>query len=71
MGAWRSTLIEAGEWGREVCGGESGKVANINGRRDSWSCEGLMPQYRGMPGRGGRRGWVVGGTPSYKQGVGD
>jgi hypothetical protein len=30
----------------------------INGRRDPWSCEGSMPQYRGMPGPGGRSGWV-------------
>jgi hypothetical protein len=24
----------------------------INGRRGPWSCEGFMPQYRGMPGPG-------------------
>jgi hypothetical protein len=24
----------------------------INGRRGPWSCEGSMPQYRGMPGPG-------------------
>jgi hypothetical protein len=28
----------------------------ISGRRDPWSCEGLMPQCRGMPGPGSR--WV-------------
>jgi hypothetical protein len=27
-----------------------------NGRRGPWSCEGSMPQYRGMPGLGS--GWV-------------
>jgi hypothetical protein len=31
----------------------------INGRRGPWSCEGSMPQYRGMPGPGNRSGWVV------------
>ena len=30
----------------------------INGRRGLWSCEGSMPQYRGMPGPGSRSGWV-------------
>ena len=30
----------------------------INGRRDPWSCEGSMPQYRRMPGPGSRSGWV-------------
>jgi hypothetical protein len=34
-------------------------LSDINGRRGPWSCEGSMPQYRGMPGRGGRSG---GGT---------
>jgi hypothetical protein len=32
-----------------------------NGRRVPWSWEGLMPQFRGMPGLGGRSGWVRGG----------
>jgi hypothetical protein len=29
----------------------------INGTRP-WSCEGSMPQCRGMPGSGSRSGWV-------------
>jgi hypothetical protein len=41
----------------------------ISGRRDSWSCEDSMPQYRGMPGLGsgnvlvgeqGEGGWYRG-----------
>jgi hypothetical protein len=31
------------------------------------SCEGSMPQCRGMPWQGGRNQWV-GGAPSWKQG---
>jgi len=27
-------------------------LSGIIGRRDLWSCEGSMPQYRGMPGWG-------------------
>jgi hypothetical protein len=30
----------------------------INGRIGPWSCEGSMPQYRGMPGPGSESGWV-------------
>jgi hypothetical protein len=30
----------------------------INERKGPWSCEGCMPQYRGMPGPGSRSGWV-------------
>ena len=30
----------------------------INGRRGPWSCEGSMPQYRGMPGPRSGSGWV-------------
>jgi hypothetical protein len=30
----------------------------INGKRGSWSCEGSIPQYRGMPGPGRGSGWV-------------
>jgi hypothetical protein len=37
---------------------EDGLVV-INGRRGPWSCEGSMPQYRGMPGPGSRSKWVV------------
>jgi hypothetical protein len=39
-------------------------LLDINGRRDPWFCEVWMPQCRGLPGRGGRSGWVGGGTPS-------
>ena len=39
-------------------------LVGINGRRGPWSCEGLMPQYRGMPGPGNGSGCVGGGTPS-------
>jgi hypothetical protein len=35
---------------------EDGFVGHWN--RDSWSCEGLMPQYRGMPGQGSGSEWV-------------
>jgi len=31
-------------------------LSGISGRRGPWSCEGLMPQCRGMPGQGGRSG---------------
>ena len=30
----------------------------INGRRGPWSCEGSMPQCRGMSGQGSRSGMV-------------
>jgi hypothetical protein len=30
----------------------------ISERRGPWSCEGYIPQYRGMPGPGSRSGWV-------------
>jgi hypothetical protein len=30
----------------------------LNGRRGPWSCEGSMPQCRGMPGPGSWSGWV-------------
>ena len=33
-------------------------LAVINGRRDPWSCEGSMPQYRGIQGPGSRSRWV-------------
>jgi hypothetical protein len=36
---------------------EDGLVGH-NGRRGSWSCEGLMSQCRGMPGQGSRNGCV-------------
>jgi hypothetical protein len=31
---------------------------DINGRRGPWSCEGPIPQYRGLPGQGIGSGWV-------------
>jgi hypothetical protein len=34
-------------------------LSDINGRRGPWSCEGSMPQYRGMPGQGSRSGWMT------------
>ena len=30
----------------------------ISERGDPWSCEGSMPQYRGMPVQESRSGWV-------------
>jgi len=30
----------------------------ISGRRGPWSCQGSMPQYRLMSGRGSRREWL-------------
>ena len=35
-------------------------LSGINGRRGPWSCEGLIPQCREMPGWEGRSGWVKG-----------
>ena len=35
-------------------------MSGINRRRGLWSCEGSMPQFRGMPGRG--RGSGAGNT---------
>jgi hypothetical protein len=32
-------------------------LIGINVSRGPWSCEGSMPQCRGMPGQGGRSGW--------------
>jgi hypothetical protein len=37
----------------------------INGRRGPWSCEGSVPQYRGMPGPG----MGVGGMGSRQEGI--
>jgi hypothetical protein len=31
---------------------------DINERRGPWSCEGSVPQYRGIPGQGSRSGWL-------------
>jgi hypothetical protein len=36
---------------------EDGLIGH-HGRRGPWSCEGSMPQYRGMPGPGSWNGWV-------------
>jgi hypothetical protein len=33
-------------------------LLDINGRRVPWSCDGSMPQCRGMPGWGSKSGWV-------------
>jgi hypothetical protein len=33
-------------------------LVDINERRDLWSCEGSMPQCRGMSGQGSRSEWV-------------
>ena len=33
-------------------------LSNINGRRGPWSCEGSVPQCRGMPGQGSGSEWV-------------
>ena len=52
---------------------EDGPVRNghlRNGRRAPWSCEGWMSQCRGMPGQGGRSGWV-GEHPHRSMGRGD
>jgi hypothetical protein len=38
----------------------NGLVGHQWERRGPWSCEGSMPQYRGMLGSG----WIGGGTPS-------
>jgi hypothetical protein len=42
-------------------------LLDINARRSPWSCEGLMPQCRGIPGWRRGNGWVW-ETPSKKQG---
>ena len=46
MGKKRRVVVEGGERTLQR------KRGNINGRRGPWSCEGSMPQYRGMPGPG-------------------
>ena len=33
-------------------------LSDINVRRDPWSCDGYMSQYRGLPGLGSGSGWV-------------
>jgi hypothetical protein len=38
--------------------GAEGALSGKNGRGGPWSCEGLIPQCRGMPGLGGSSGWV-------------
>jgi hypothetical protein len=42
----------------------TGALSGISGRRGPWSCEGSMPQCRGMPGQRSRSWWVGKGTPS-------
>ena len=51
--------------------GADGALSGINEKRGLWSCEGLMPQCRGMLGWWGCSGKVGGGAPSKKQGKGD
>jgi hypothetical protein len=41
----------------------------INGRRGPWSCEGSIPQYRGMPGPGIGVGDL--GSRGSRDGIGD
>jgi hypothetical protein len=41
----------------------------INGRRDPWSCDGSMPQYRRMPGPGMGVGGL--GSRGRGEGIGD
>jgi hypothetical protein len=41
----------------------------INGKRGPWSCEGSMPQYRGMPGPGMGVGGL--GSRGRQEGIGD
>ena len=38
--------------------GRSMALSGIKGRRGPWPLEGLMPQCREMPGKGGGSGWV-------------
>jgi hypothetical protein len=45
-------------------------LSEINGRRGPWSCEGLMPQCRGMQKVWGGRGWVGGDHPHRGKGEG-
>jgi hypothetical protein len=46
---------------------EDGLVA-INEKRGPWSCEGSMPQYRGMPGpRSGSGSVGEGGAGRYRE----
>jgi hypothetical protein len=46
-------------------------LLGINGRRVPWSCEGSIPQWKGMPKLGCRRGWVGGwGDTLIEAGVG-
>jgi hypothetical protein len=45
-------------------------MSDINGRRGPWSCEGSMPQCRGMPGWGGRNA-CVGEHPHRVRGRGN
>ena len=52
-----------------ACVAEDGLVG-ISGRRGPWSCEGLMPQCRGMPAQGGEREWLGGGSILIEAGVG-
>ena len=54
--------LNGGVRGRSERGEEA--LSGINGRGSPWSCEGLMPQCRGMLGQWGWSGWV--GTYSHR-----
>jgi hypothetical protein len=45
-------------------------LVGISGRKGPWSCEGSMPQCRGIQGQGGGSGWV-GEYPHRNRGRGD
>jgi len=57
---WRDPWLQLHMWQRLALSGTGGP----------WSCEGLMPQRRGMLRRWGRSGWVAGWAPSWTQGKG-
>jgi hypothetical protein len=42
---------------------------DINERRDPWSCEGLMSQFREIPGQGKEVWWVSKQGYTYDRGV--
>lgn len=43
-------------------------LSSINRRRGPWSCEGSMPQCRGMPGQGGGKEWMGGWVGEHPHG---
>jgi hypothetical protein len=44
-------------------------IKNLPSRRGPWSCEGSMPQYRGMPGPGMRVGGLGSGGGGWDRGI--